>query len=289
VTVTTINDALLDGAFACPETDVRPRAVLALGGSDGGVPKYFLHLLAAERFACLALAYWGTGKTQPALVEMPLERIERALHWLRDHPKVATRDGRVAVVGASKGAELALVLATTFPDLVGPVVAYTPSSVVWSGIDFSAPGAPLRSTWARAGKALPFVPVPPVPPAQSERGMSFLPIYDRGLDGVAADNPAVIPIERSAEPVLLISGGDDRVWPASRMSRMVVDRARRFGREHLVQQLDFPEAGHALFPVDPDSDLKSPMPVDLGGSESATARAHAVAWPQVVRVISGAG
>ncbi len=83
---------------------------------------------------------------------MRLERIERALCWLRDNPRVATRDGQVAVVGASKGAELALVLVATFPDLVGPVVAYAPTSVVWAGIDFNAPGAPLRSSWSRAGR-----------------------------------------------------------------------------------------------------------------------------------------
>jgi pimeloyl-ACP methyl ester carboxylesterase len=260
--------------------------VLALGGSDGGIPTYLLRLLAAERCACLALAYHGTPKTQPNLIDVPLERFEQALRWLRDHPRVAARDGRVAVVGASKGAELALVLAATFPDLVGPVVAYTPSSVVWAGIDFSAHDAPPRSSWSRAGKPLAFVRIPPgVAPAQTERGLSLLPLHDRGLDGVAADDAAIIAIERATGPVLLISGGDDRMWPASRMSRMLVDRARRFGREHLVQHLDFPEAGHALFAVDPAAALEQPIPFDLGGSEAAQASAHEAAWPHVVRVI----
>ena len=281
-----IDDTQLDGAFACADTDERLPGVLALGGSDGGTPTYLLRLLKAERCACLALAYHGSPKTQPNLIEVPLERLERALRWLRDHPRVAPRDGRVAVVGASKGAELALVLAARFPDLVGPVVAYAPSSVVWAGIDFSAPGAPPRSSWSRAGEPLPFVPLPPgVPPVQTERGLSLAPIYDRGLDGVAAEDAAVIPIERATGPVLLISGGDDRMWPAQRMSRMLVDRARRFGREQLVRHLDFAEAGHVLFAVEAGSELKQPMPFDLGGSEAAAARAHEVAWPQVTRVL----
>ena len=50
----------------------------------------------------------GTLRTQPDLIDVPLERVERALRWLHDHAKVAARDGRVAVVGASKGAELPL-------------------------------------------------------------------------------------------------------------------------------------------------------------------------------------
>jgi acetyl esterase/lipase len=115
VSVTTLDDRELDGVFACAESGERVPGVLALGGSDGGIPTYLLRLLAAERCACLALAYHGTPKTQPNLIEVPLERIERALRWLRDHARVAPHDGRVAVVGASKGAELALVLAATFP------------------------------------------------------------------------------------------------------------------------------------------------------------------------------
>ena len=286
MTPLTLDDAELDGAFACADTVDRVPGVLALGGSDGGIPTYFQRLLAPELCACLALAYHGTPKTQPALVEVPLESLERALRWLRDHPKVAPRDGRVAVIGASKGAELALVLAATFPDLVGSVVAYTPSSVVWSGIDFSAAEPPMRSSWSKGGKPLAFVPVPRgVPPLQSERGLGFVPIYDRGLDGVQPDDAALIPIERATGPVLLISGGDDRMWPARRMCRMLVDRAQRLGRGHLVRHLDFADAGHALFAVEPETELKSPLPVDLGGSEAATAHAHASAWPEVVQTL----
>jgi uncharacterized protein len=286
MTTLTLDDAGLDGVLACSDTKDRVPGVLALGGSDGGVPTYFQRLLARERCACLALAYHATPKTQPNLVEVPLERIERALHWLRDHPRVAPRDGRVAVVGASKGAELALVLAATFPNLVGPVVAFTPSSVVWSGIDFSAAAPPARSSWSMRGKPLPFVPVPSgVPPLQSERGLGFVPIYDRGLDGVQPDDAAIIPIERAAGPVLLISGGEDRMWPARRMCRMLVERAQRLGHSQRVRHLDFADAGHALFAVEPETEVKSPLPVDLGGSEAATARAHASAWPEVVRTL----
>jgi len=113
-------------------------------------------------------------------------------------------------------------------------------------------------------------------------------MHDGGLDLVAPDDAAMIPIERAVGPVLLISGGDDRMWPASRMSRMLVERARRFGRgEDLVRHLDFPEAGHALFTVDAAAELKQPIPFDLGGSDAAQAAAHAAAWPQVLRVLLG--
>src|SRR6185295_19827712 len=174
MSIPTLDDAELDGVFACVDGDMPVPGVLALGGSDGGIPTYFQRLLASERCACLALAYHATPKTQPALIEVPLERLERALRWLREHPRVATHAGRIGVIGASKGAELALLLAATFPDLVGPVVAYTPGSMVWSGLDFTSPGRPC-STWTYQGTPLPFVPfAPDAVPAQSERGISML-------------------------------------------------------------------------------------------------------------------
>ena len=151
-----LRDGDLVGTFGMPEGQGPYSGVLALGGSDGGIPEYFLRLLVPEGFACLALAYFATPDTQPALIEVPLERVERGLRWMLAHPAVAPRDGRLAVVGASKGGELALLVAATFPDLVGPVVAYTPSAVVWAGIDFSRSSGAMQSSWSVGGSPLPF-------------------------------------------------------------------------------------------------------------------------------------
>lgn len=288
MTFTEIHEPGIDGVFACADGDRPLPGVLALGGSDGGVATYWARLLAPETFACLAVAYFNTPETQPSLTEVRLERFEKALRWLRDHRRVAMSDGRVAVLGVSKGGELALLLAATFPELVGPVVAYTPSSVVWQGIDLRAQVPPLSSSWSLAGRPLPFVPVPPgVAPEHSERGLSLLPIHDRGLDG-DVDPAAVIPLERAVGPVLLLSGGDDRMWPAERMCRMLVERMRAHGREQDVTHLSFLAAGHVLFRWEPDPGATPPpMPFDLGGSESSAEQAHAIAWPKVVATLRG--
>jgi dienelactone hydrolase len=259
--------------------------VLALGGSEGGVAEYLLRLVVPEGFACLTLAYFNTAETQPALVEVPLERIERALNWLRSRPNIRTSDGRVSLVGVSKGGELALLTSATFPELVGPVVAYTPSSVVWQGIDLRSARPPMQSSWSRHGTALPYVPYPPVAPLVSERGMSTLPIYAGGLDNVAAVDEAAIRVERATGPVLLVSGGDDRVWPADRMCRMVVDRMRRAGRERDVKHLNFPDAGHVLFPFGSVQEIDTPFHLELGGRDGAIEAVHRTAWPEVVRTL----
>ena len=286
MTVTEIRKPGLVGAFGFPDGVAQARSVLALGGSEGGIPDYLMRLLVAEGFACLALAYFNTPDTQPALTEVPLERIEKGLRWLRDNPKVEVAGGRIPLLGVSKGGELALLAAAVFPELVGPVVAYTPSSVVWEGIDFSSPRPPGRSSWSLDGQPLPFVPYPAdIRSSSSERGISFLPIYDAGLNNRSAVAEAEIPVERATGPILLVSGGDDRMWPADRMCQMVVDRLRRNGREHIVRHLNYPDAGHVLFPYEASDRTETPdaMPFDLGGRVEGTNSAHASAWPDVLR------
>jgi uncharacterized protein len=258
--------------------------VVALGGSDGGTPEYFLNLLPNEGFACLALTYWGTRETRMAFTEIPLEGVECALRRLGTHPRVVARDGRVGLIGASRGGELALLAAATFPSLVGPVVAYTPSSVAWVGIDMSLPPDVTRSSWSYGGQPLPYVPFPPdALPEKTERGLSLLPMCEGGLGDAAAVERAAIAVERAAGPILLVSGGDDRVWPTGRMCEQVVERMARHGRARDVTHLHYPRAGHMLFPYRRPSDTLIPaMPADLGGTREADAEAHRAAWPAVV-------
>jgi hypothetical protein len=275
----------LCGSFGCPETEVAVPGVLALGGSDGGLPEYFLDLLVPEGFACLALGYFGMDGTQRSLMEVPQERIERGLRWLAAHPRVKTHDGRVAIVGASRGGELGLLVAATFPDLVGPVVAYAPSSVVWPGIDADMRPGPARSSWSLGERPVPFVTYAgDVRPATSERGISVRPVCERALDNEASVERAAIAVERAAGPLLLISGGDDQVWPAGRMCRFIVERMGARGRRADVTHLHYPSAGHGLFPYTGPSAAspRAQMRLDLGGSAAASQDAHADAWPRVV-------
>ncbi len=194
----------------------------------------------------------------------------------------------MGLVGVSKGGELALLVAATFPDLVGPVVTYTPSCVAWAGIDFSDPRGARRSSWSYKGTPIPWLPYPDgVVPSFSARGLVGLPIYERGLENASAVEQATIAVERATGPLLLVSGGDDNMWPARRMCEMVIERMRRHQRENAVTHLNYPAAGHTLFPFKApssgdSSDPRPAMPFDLGGSREAESAAHAAAWRRVV-------
>jgi dienelactone hydrolase len=138
----------LVGTLFCPPTPGPHPAMIALGGVGGGLREGGPEALASEGFAALTLAYFGLEGLPRELVEIPLEYFGRAIEWLKYQPEVNTN--RIAVVGNSKGGELALLLGTTYPEDVRAVIGYAPSGVVWQGITFDREvyhGGP-RSPWA---------------------------------------------------------------------------------------------------------------------------------------------
>ena len=116
----------------------------------------------------------------------------------------------------------------------------------------------------------------------------MLPISEAALDDHNAVERAAIATERAHGPLMLVSGGDDRVWATGRMCRMIVDRMSRHGRANDVKHLHYPQAGHMLFPYVRPSDAMYPeYPMDLGGTATDNLAAHRAAWPQVVEHLRG--
>lgn len=281
-----VGELVIEGAVARP-------GVVVLGGSEGGLPTHLARLLTSKGFTCLALRYFGGPGLPRNLVEVPVEQVETAGRWLLTQPQV--RGERVGALGASKGAELALLTATTAPELFGAVVAYAPSSVAFAGISFGGDGRN-RSSWSHQGSPLPFVPYPKgARPALGRRGLSLAPIYRAALEDAAAVEAAAIPIERARAAIMLLSGDGDRMWPSSAMAQMLEDRLAIAGRRDRLTWLRFADAGHSFMPWAPSIRSARLARVldglrlsgfgglfDLGGRRKANVTAMRVAWPQVV-------
>lgn len=277
-----IDEAPVVGSFTVPEGSGPFPGVVALSGSGGGVPGWWADLLAPHGIAVLAAAYFGVEPLPSALCEIPVETVAAAGAWLRGRPEI--REGRVGLVGGSKGAELALLAASACPDLFGPVAAIAPQSVTWFGVDLTGgiADASERSSWTLEGQPVPFVPpVPGVGFERTERGLRSVGIYAAALEHTDAVAAAAIPVERAAGPLLLLSGGEDGACPSTLMAGMIVERMEAHGRGTDVLHLDFPECGHVVVRPWPAGQAP-PMPFDNGGTEGALEAAHAVALPAVV-------
>jgi len=278
-----VHERGLSGVLYQPASpDLKP-AVLVLGGSSGGLAwsSQVAALLARRGFAALALAYFGLDELPPQLVQIPLEYFVAACEWLIAQSGV--RPDALGVIGISRGAELALTLGSRLPYLRS-VVAYCPSSVVWSGLCGDRPSA--LPAWTANGRSIPFFSLmtPALSPVRDqafrESPIPLAPIFDAAL---ARPLPAdvFIPVEQTNGPILLVSGEGDAMWPASRMGHRIMERLAAHKHPFPSRHVHYPNAGHLMRPPGaPTSVLDGKFA--LGGTPAGQAVANRAAWLETV-------
>nr|WP_227464740.1 alpha/beta fold hydrolase [Nocardioides lijunqiniae] len=231
--------------------------------------------MASYGVTALALRWFGGEGQPPVPREVPLETFTEALDLL-----LAECD-RVVLMGLSYGAEAALLTACVAPR-VDAVVALAPTDVAWEG-QAEHDDDPPRSKWTWAGHPVPFVPLDRAWQSSSVRP-SYVELYERSLALAGADvvSAGTIPVEEIRGDVVLVAGGDDRVWPSSASAERIAQRRAAAGLT--VTSILDPAAGHpVVLPGESAPDLRRPY--DVGGDEGAPQRLGSLAWPAVRRLL----
>ena len=233
-----VSGVSFDGEFYPPQGSPKKLGVLVVGGSDGGVPSRRAKLIAENGFPVLALAYFKSKRTPEHLDMIPLEYFDEPIEWLIKSKH--TQGGRIVVIGESKGAELALLLAARKPEISG-VVAFVPGAVVFQGMpkDYWPP----RSSWSHRGEPIPFVPydLSNLPDPNN-----VLSIYRNSLKQQEAVRRALIPVSRIKGPILLFSARDDRMWPSVEMSEMIMRTLKDQEFSYPYEHIPYDNAGHTM-------------------------------------------
>jgi len=274
------------GDYVTPAGAGRHPAVIVWGGSEGGLGESpaWAGMLASHGIPALAIAYFDEPGLPCALDDIPLEYFEKAIKWLRSQPGVDP--GRVWILSVSRGSEADLLVAAHWPALVHGVIAAAPSSVVWGPISGQCKTIDLTA-WTLGGQ--------PLDGATAETGYTRNPdgsVRGRGsfLSGLAGPDAAAarIPIERFKGPVMLISGGDDQLWPSSVFADRIMASLQHDPARHV--DLNYPGAGHLVFgvpsaPAAIEQKNAGGAVLDLGGTPAADAAAHVSDWPAAIRFI----
>lgn len=253
-------------------------AVLVIGGSDGGISATADNIakaLSEVGFDALAASYWGAPGQPLEMKELPLEAFDASIDFLK---KKSNGGQRVAILGYSKGAEAALLLAARRRDLAG-IVAGAPTNVSWQALDFIGAFVGGTSTFSYKGKALPYLPYSGI---DFFDGPTVFEIHDISLRRVANHPSAAIEIEKSQAPVLLLCGSKDLIWPACDMAKSLVQRAGDNGAKQ-PRLLSYPQAGHGVLGPPPGGVLREdPLVTKLTRTAKSDAEARVDAWPQVI-------
>ena len=279
--------------FLPPGRGLHP-VVIILSGTGGGFDLDKAAALSRHGFATLALAYFGIPPLPTWLHCIPLDYFEAALAWLAAQPEVDIQ--RIGVLGVSRGAELALLLGTKFPQ-IRAIVAYAPSSVAWAAGGRDKTTGEIIPSWTWRGEPVPFAPLPlrgfmlrsAIPVAIARRPVIFRNLFRAGLGNREAIARATIPVEKIHGPIMLISGGDDHLWPAAQMCKAILARLTEHHFPYAVEYLNYPRAGHMLrYPHLPTTSRQSRnrhlgnARFSFGGTPAADGEANADSWRRAI-------
>jgi dienelactone hydrolase len=246
-TLTVAHDKVVGEMFLPRPGTPRHPAVLAFGGSEGGVSgmKFAAALLASHGYPTLALGYFAMPGLPARLHNIPLEYFASAARLLAAQPDADP--AHIIAMGYSRGSEPALLLAEDYPDLTHGVVVYSPSSNV-------NPGYPGRdNAWTKDGH--------PVPQGS-------------------------IPLDHLSGPLLAIAGADDALWPSPTYVKTITDELQADHDRHPHQALVYPNAGHGAgtFPFLAETTGSAES---MGGSRAGNAAAKERGWPKVLALLAG--
>jgi dienelactone hydrolase len=261
-------------------------AILLLGGSDGSLREFrniYARALAAKGYAVLYPGYYMTREGNRSFNMVPLETFDQALAWMKARPEIEAN--RIGIIGHSKGAEGALLIASRHPEIKA-VVAAMPSDVVWQGFDFNSTDmSKFNSSWSEDGRPVPFVKYKLLSWYQWFSSDSLTRMFRQSWNQAATYPKAAISVDRMNAELLLICGGQDMIWPSCPMARAAKQRFDTGGMRSATL-LAYPEAGHWAFgPTENLAPYDRALLGEVGGTAESDLAARLDQWPKILEFL----
>ncbi len=260
----------------------RAAAMVTMGGAEGGFEggDMYAAWLASNGYVALSIAWYRGPGVPKDLIDVPLETVGEAVHWLQRHAAVDPQ--RVGLLGGSWGGIATLATAVHLPTL-RVAVSWVGSPAPFRGIardvapaDFRAVD---RSPLSWQGKPLPWLP--------------YRDDVDWGRPGphwAPALQAAMLPIEKIAARTLWVGGGDDRLGDSGVLMAVAQRRLAEAGRGDRDRFLYYPDAGHLITPIlQPTTHRHEVGPfIEVGGTAEGHAHADRAVGPAVLAFLAEA-
>ena len=201
----------------------------------------------------------------------PLERIEKAISWLK-----ASGNKKIGIVGASTTGTLALTAASYFKDIT-LTIGLTPSDFIWQGFmqgkkdgcrEWPIEGV---SLFSYRGEPLPYMPFCYKHPEywhvieqETKRTGDMInskKLFDDSEIAHPITEDETIKIENIQGTLLLIGAKDDVLWDTAKYIRRMKMRLQERPHKCKVEAIVYEHGTHFVFP---ESMLKMMLPVGSG-------------------------
>lgn len=275
--------------------------IILLSGSDGSIPgtnaigEPFIEYLVEQGFVVLGLAYFAAEHLPQFLENIPLEYFVSSIQWLQSHPLV--NFSKIGILGLSRGAELALILGSYFPNLTQAIACCAPCNMICGGFPH-----PNRSAWtyqnqpihpflsALSNKEEDLTEADDIQLAMKNQRIAYhantpedpfiiADIFTARMETSYAEK-AQIPVEKIKCPLLLLSGDQDAIWPSFYFSKQILHRLKIHHSNISIQHIHYENAGHGIL-GSYDGPIYHPIAkfwCKLGGDPKANKIANQQSW-----------
>lgn len=205
------------------DSDNQP-LIVAFGGAEGGIDWHRNHMktkrdsLIQKGYAILAIGYFNAEGTPRNLDRISLDAISDTIMNIAKSPKID--QSKIALIGGSRGGELVLNLASRF-DHFNAVIAMSTSNVSFPAITLYAN----TSSWTYKDKEVSYVPAPLKTISPALNGDLYT-AHKMMLEDKEASKKAEIQVENINGAILIMSGKNDEMWPATEMSDQLIQRLK---------------------------------------------------------------
>lgn len=210
--------------------------IVAFGGGSGGNDWERNYLknkrdsILAHGFAVLAIGYFKTENSPGSLDRISLNAItDTILSIAKRIPQIDT--ARIILMGASKGGELVLNLASRYSCFKG-VIALSTSHISFPAITISAN----TSSWMHNEREVTYVPAPFKTLWAALKG-DLLGAFSMMLENTEAVTKAEIEVEKINGLIFILSAEQDEQWPAKEMSEQLVERLKQKNFTHRYEHI----------------------------------------------------
>ena len=263
--ITAIEGDYLNGFHFRPAKKKHRGVVVVYGGSEGSPDYSRAKQLFDAGYEVLSLYFFGQANQKPTLANVPLEQFDEVTAYIDEHVEDPSP---VTVIGASKGAEFAELLAAHgYP--VDNVVAYAPAHYSYSGLDFT--GGEDFPSFTDKGEVVEYASFRKASISSGAKMLwdmatSYPVSYRATYESAAANADAPIDLSGFGGNVLLFAGDADQMWQSDVAARALAEQGEN------IEAHVYPDAGHAFFP---DAEkLPNGWQIMLGGTAEGNRAAH---------------
>jgi esterase/lipase len=285
-----ISDEFVGELFYSEDGDY-PLIVL-LGGSGSSLSSNspIAAVLASRGFNVLSVAYFGDKGLPAQLSEIPLEYFEKVFMWLSENP--LTRGKEIRILGVSKGAELALILASRHA-FIKKMALFAPHAYCFQGLAFKN-----VSSWTYQGKSLPFIRLKNhwlftniINCFIKNEPFGYTHTYKKGLDAAQNREAARIKVENARASLLLFTSKECNMWNTYDGCVQIMDTLKKFSYQYGCDMVVYENAGEPYYVpyVIPASESKLKIAPRLilstGGDLQGNAHAQVDSWTKAIEFL----